>query len=362
MNSVKNKMKIILYIDVMYRGGAQRVMSILANHLSKKHQVILITDFMSADSSLEYEIHENVKRLFLKKDNKGNSIVKNVSRVRNLRKIVKDEKPDIILSFLGRPNIRMLLSTLGLKCKKIVSVRNDPKKEYGCSFFKKTMANLIFLLADGCVFQTSDASKYFYKKTQKKSKIIFNPVDNKFYDIKPSENKKNIITVGRLEPQKNHKLLSDSFEKIHKEFPEDDLILYGDGSLREKLEDYVKVKKISHRVHFMGNIDSVENVLSDAKVFVLSSDYEGMPNALMEAMAAGVACISTDCPCGGPKTLIQNENQGLLVSCNDITALVSSLKKILSSDFQKIGINSRNRAKEFRTDKVLKEWNDYLFK
>lgn len=358
-----NKFKIILYIDVMYRGGAQRVMSVLSQYLSNKiAEVILVTDFEAPNPSLEYEISKKVKRLYLKKDNNGNPFLKNIERIKNLRKIVINEKPDIILSFLGRPNMRMLLATIGLKCRKIVSVRNDPNKEYGSSFVNKAIANLLFLLADGCVFQTVEASKYFLKRIRKKSTIIFNPVSENFYCITPSKNKKNIITVGRLEPQKNHKLLIDSFEKICDKFPNDDLFFYGDGSLKAELENYVETKKMSHRIHFMGNVNLIENVLRDAKVFVLSSDYEGMPNALMEAMAAGVACVSTDCPCGGPKTLISDNSQGLLVPCNDVNAMALAIKNILSSDYQQIGCNARHRAKEFKTDKVLKEWENYLLK
>lgn len=356
------KEKIIFYIDTMQRGGAQRVMSVLANNLSALgYNVILITDFKPQSISQEYVVSSQVERLFLREDLKGNALIKNIERVKSLRKIVKHENPDVVLSFLGHPNIRMLLATFGLKCRKIVSVRNAPNREYGSNFIRKTMINLLFLLADGCVFQTPDAAQYFYKKIQNKSQIIFNPVDDRFYNIIPSKNKKNIINVGRLEPQKNHKLLIDAYANIFENFDED-LYLYGDGSQKKKLQDYVKEKGLDDRVHFMGNVENIDEVLSNAKVFVLSSNYEGMPNALMEAMVASVACISTDCPCGGPRLLIQNSKQGLLVPCNDVNAMSKALRTILNDDCQKIGENARRRSQEFRTNKILTEWKDYLFK
>ena len=357
------KFKIILYIDVMYRGGAQRVMSILANYLSsKKFDVVLITDFYSNDNKKEYVLSKNIKRIALQTNNQGNILIKNFTRIINLRKIIKEENPNIILSFLGRPNIRMLLSSIGLKTKKIVSVRNDPIKEYGNNIFKKIITNLIFLLADGYVFQTSDAKKYFIKRIQKKSKIILNPVDDKFYNMKSIKNRHNIVTVGRLEPQKNHKLLLDAYAEIVKEYPQEDLIIYGDGSLKQELVNYAFKKNISQKVHFKGNIENVEDKLNKAKVFILTSDYEGMPNALMEAMAIGVACISTDCPCGGPRALIENNSQGILFPCNDKNKLITAIKKVLDGNFIEIGTNAKLRAEEFRMNKIMKEWEEYLFK
>lgn len=357
------KFKIILYIDVMYRGGAQRVMSILANYFSsKKFDVVLITDFYSNDNKKEYVLSKDIKRIALQTNNQGNILIKNFTRIINLRRIIKEENPNIILSFLGRPNIRMLLSSIGLKIKKVVSVRNDPIKEYGNNIFKRIITNLIFLLADGYVFQTSDAKEYFLKKIQKKSKIILNPVDDKFYDMKLIKNRHNIVTVGRLEPQKNHKLLLDAYSEIVKEYPQEDLIIYGDGSLKQELENYALKKNISKKVHFKGNVENIEDKLNTAKVFILTSDYEGMPNALMEAMAIGVACISTDCPCGGPRTLIENNSQGFLFPCNDKKKLITAIKKVLDGNFIEIGANAKLRAEEFRTNKIMKEWEEYLFK
>lgn len=357
------KKKIILYIDVMYRGGAQRVMSVLAHYLIKNnYEVILINDFMPENPSKEYNLSQQIKRIYLKKNNTGNFLIKNITRVTKLRKIIKEENPDIILSFLGRPNIRMLLSSIGIKVKKVVSVRNDPTKEYGNNIFKRIITNLFFLLADGYVFQTADAQKYFIKKIQKKSKIILNPIDDKFYNIKLAKNRHNIITVGRLEPQKNHKLLLDAYSEIVKEYPQEDLIIYGDGSLKQELENYALKKNIYKKVHFKGNIENIEKELSKAKVFILTSDYEGLPNALMEAMALGIACISTDCSCGGPRELIKNNKQGILVPCNDCDKLIDAIKKVLDSDFIKMGINAKLRAEKFKTNKIMKEWEEYLFK
>ena len=346
---------------MMGRGGAQRVMGNLANYLVNNYEVLLINDFPTPSEIEEYPLDDRIRRVNLRSDIKGNIVLKNVERLFNLRRIIGIERPDVILSFMGRPNIRMLLSTIGLKCKKVASVRNDPYKEYG-NGYKKVFAGILFKLADGCVFQTNDAKRYFPNKVQKKSCVIFNPVADVFYETSLAKERKKIVTVGRLEPQKNHILLINAFKNIESDFPDQELYIYGDGVLRGKLEEYIKNKDLETKVHLAGNTNNVPKVLSESIVFVMSSDYEGMPNALMEAMAVGVPCVSTDCPCGGPKMLCRNEKEGILVEVNNEQELTNALTKVLSSkEIQDVmEIEEKKRADEFRPNIILAQWDRYL--
>ena len=360
---MKTEKKVVLYIDMMYRGGAQRVMANIANYLiEKQYSVVLVNDFEPDPDIMQYQVSDKVKRVFLRKDLRGNVVKKNIDRLLELRKIVKKENPDAVLSFLGRPNIRMLLSTLGLSYKKIVSVRNDPYKEYGSSALKKWIANLLFYTANGCVFQTEDASLYFSKTIREKSVVILNPVDDKFFNIIRENKVRNIITFGRLEPQKNHILLIHAFSKVADAFPNENLIIYGEGSLRKELEKEIKDNNLEGRVFLPGNTSNVEEKLSSAKLFVLSSDYEGLPNALMEAMAVGVPCVSTDCPSGGPKTLIIDNQQGLLIRCNDAEKMAEAIKQVLSdSSAEAMGLAAKERAQVFRGENILRQWEEFIF-
>ena len=197
--------KIILYIDSMKKGGANRVMANLADYFKEKGiDVILVNDIVSNDDVPEYEVNTSVKRIILNESG-TNAVVSNLKRIKKLRKVILEEKPDCVLSFMGPPNVRMLLASVLLPCRKIVSVRNDPNREYGENIIKKFMTNCLFLLANGCVFQTEDASKYFFNRIRRKSIIIVNPVNELFFNTPSLETRKNIITVGRLYPQKNHK-------------------------------------------------------------------------------------------------------------------------------------------------------------
>ena len=358
-------MKLVFYIDMMIRTGAQRVMGILVNNLITDNEIILINDFCLDESIPQYIIDERVQRIYLQARNEGHVISKNLTRIKKLRSIIRNELPDVVISFLGRTNQRMLLSTIGLKTCKIVSVRNDPYKEYGENFIKRFIANLLFLSANGCVFQTDTAKQYFWKRIQEKSTIIYNPIEDIFFSTERKNiNGKIIVTFGRIEKQKNHRLLIDAFKIIARYYNDTELFIYGDGQLKHSLEEYcASDKEISDKVHFPGNVSNVNEILSKASLFVLSSDYEGMPNALMESMAVGVPVVSTDCPCGGPKVLIRNETEGILVPCGDKNSLANAIRKLFDDKnlYMIVQENSKIRAQGFRIYNIIQQWLEYIY-
>lgn len=354
--------KAILYIDSMQRGGAQRVMSVLSECLSDRGiYTILVNDIIPEEGKVEYSIDSRVRRVFLDKNRKPGKN-KNLARVIGLRRLVKEENPDVVLSFMGPPNYRMLLATIGMQCRKVVSVRNDPYKEYGTGL-KKWMARFIFRFADGCVFQTEQASQYFPVTVQKKGRIILNPVDPTFFNTTWNGDDKAILSVGRLYPQKNHALLLKAFAQIHKKYPEYKLKICGKGSEENSLKQLAMELKIEAFVSFMGEVGNVKDELKQSSCFVLSSDYEGLPNALMEAMAVGMPVISTDCPCGGPRMLIKNNENGLLVPCNDVDRLRQALFEIIENEEKRkiFGKCAKEAAAGFCTETIMNQWFDYLF-
>ena len=355
--------KIAFYIDSMEMGGANRVVANLTEYFSGQgYEVILINDITPRTHIKTYKILSEVKRFYLDENIQyRRSVEKQYKRIYTLRKVLKEENVDTVVSFMGPPNYRLLLATIGLKIKKVVSVRNDPYREYGGGI-KKIIAKNIFKLADACVFQTNDAAEYFSKAVRRKSQIIFNPVNPKFFQTEWIGNEKNIAVVGRLQKQKNPVLAVKAFEKIANEFPEYTMTYYGEGELRDELIEYIKKKSLNEQVIIYGKVTDVEKYLSQASVFVLSSDYEGLPNALMEAMAVGIPCISTDCPCGGPRSLIQNERQGVLVPCNDIQMLADAMRVLLKNDTlrSEMNLEEKNRAKEFAPEVIFKQWEEFL--
>ncbi len=343
----------------MQRGGANRVMAVLCNHFIKDAEIVLVNDIVPDKSKSEYVIEKKVKREFLDAniDHKNT----NFHRIKELRRIIREEKPDAIISFMCPPNVRMLLATIGIRVKKIVSVRNDPYKEYGTGV-KKALFSLLFCLADGCVFQTEEASKYFPKLVRNKSKVIFNPVDEQFYKTTWKGEKKEIVFVGRLTEQKRPILAIEAFSKLAKDFPEYKLSLYGDGELKDILINTCEQLSLNDRITFWGQSKNIENILTDAALFLLTSDYEGMPNALMEAMAVGIPVIATDCPCGGPRSLIQNSDEGILIPCGNSDELSNAIRKLLcdKEKCKKMSESEKERAKSFIATNVIKDWKHFI--
>lgn len=354
--------KIAFYIDSMGMGGANRVMSNLVNYFHDNgYDVCLIND-ESLNENEEYSLPKGIKRYIIHNGNKPRFFFsKQLQRIKAIRRALKENGAEVVVSFMGPPNIRMLLGTLGMKVKKVVSVRNDPYKEYGTGI-KKFLARIIFCLADGCVFQTEEAKAYFPNRVKKRAKVILNPVKEVFYKTEHSDVANDIVSVGRLFPQKNHELLIKAFARIADSYPDENLYIYGDGPLRKGLQNLIVKLNLQNRVFLPGSVIDVNVKLSQAKVFVLSSDYEGMPNALLEAMAVGVPVVSTDCPCGGPRTVIENETQGLLVQVGDTEKMADALEKLLQDSYlrEQMSVAEKERAEDFRYDAIMPQWAHYL--
>lgn len=354
-----NSKKILFYINVLCKGGAERVLLQLADRFSRDgYKSIVVTSFEAGD---EYELPEGVERISMEKnETQLPRLKKNVFRIKKLREICKREKPGMVISFMQEPNFRSILATYGLPIKTIVSVRNDPNREYA-GWIGRMVGRCILPMADGCVFQTEEAKKWFPKRLQKKSKIIMNAVSQSFFDVS-RENASNIITVGRLNEQKNHRMLINAFASIAEKHPNQNLFIYGEGDLRAHLEQMIETLHLQDRIKLMGNISNVPEVLASAAVFVLSSDYEGVPNALLEALAVGVPSVSTDCPCGGPKMLIEQEKNGLLVPVGNEQALVEAIDKLLANTTyaETLGSVAKERAKRYMPDKIFGEWKAYV--
>lgn len=357
-------MKILFYIATMeHEGGAERVMSVIANELNNQgDNIIMVNDFPISER--EYDLSDKIERYYLAPNNEEGYLIKNFKRIIRLRKLIKGKKPDIVVSFLYMQNIRLLFSCLGIDVKTIISVRNDPEREFGEKGIKKWLINAVYGLADGIVFQTMAEREFFSYKNQKKSRIILNPIDNKFFRISPTTSSHNIVTFGRLTRQKNHKLLIDAFNEIHKKYPKEKLFIYGEGELRNELEGLISSLGLEDSVLLPGRIDNVEEKMQDAKIFVLSSDYEGLPNALMEAMAVGIPVISTDCAGGGPRTIIKDGQNGILTECGNSDELTAAMLKYIEnpSFSEYVAKNAKRQATEFTTDRVICKWREYMIK
>ena len=358
--------KILFHLNSLGKGGAERVVSLLANEFAKNGvEVVIATEWYSKE---EYELDDKVKRIHVglsERDESASRIAKQWIRIRNLRKAIVKEQADVVLSFCVKANYRAMMATVATNIPVIVSVRNDPKIDY-VGKVNGVMNKLFLNKAAGCVFQTQEAKDFFDTVLQEKSRIICNPVNEKYLQAQRKEPKKKIVCVGRLVAQKNQMLLVNAFERILEKYDDYDLYLYGDGSddeCKEELLTYVNANRLlRNHIHFMGLSSTLEKDMADAAMFVLPSNYEGMPNALMEAMALGLPVISTDCPCGGSRYWIEPGITGQLVPVKNVKSMAQAMEYYILNprDAESMGEKARRRLQEATLDKVYEQWQQYI--
>lgn len=367
------KKKILFHINSLGRGGAERVVTVLSEYFSRDEYEVVIVTLWRAEK--EYELADKVRRLNLgdcSEKRPGGRISQAFLRFADLRRVISREAPDLVISFCNKANFRSAYSMWGMKTPLLTSVRNDPEIDYAPY---RSSTRRMEKKAAGCVFQTPDAKAFFSPELQKKSRIIWNPVSEKYLlagreraeQIKKKEMQDGgyIVTVGRISKQKNQMLLLKAFVRVKDKYPSLTVRIYGEDSdegVREELKQYMEQQKIGDRVRFMGESNCLEKEIRDASLFVLSSDYEGMPNALMEAMAMGLPVIATDCPCGGSGMLIEDGVSGRLVPVGDEERMADAMEQLLDdrSLAEIIGENARQTARKAEPCRVYEEWKAYV--
>lgn len=354
-----------MFISTLNKGGAERVLVNLAEYFYKKgYWVTIVTQYRAED---EYEISPGISRIFseITKEEIGKSRILNFCRrFAKLRGIWKQEKPDLILSFIGKNNMMTILTSRFLKIPVVVSVRGEPREEY-YSKSLRAAAKWLFRLADGIVLQTEGSKEFFPKAVRKKSIVLKNSLSPAFLKERyPGEREKQIVAVGRIDANKNHEMIIRAFAEIADEYPDYGLTIYGEGVLRQPLKELVKELGLSERVSLPGNVRDVANAIYKASVFVLSSYSEGMPNTLIEAMALGLPVISADCSGAGPRDLIIQGENGILIQPGNWKELAENLQKILNNPdlAKKMGENAAKIQRELNPETVNGAWEAYFQK
>lgn len=349
-------MKCLFVSAGMLYGGAERVTSILVNEWAKNgcETKILVT---RTEGISKYPLSQNVEIVSCYESIKK-AKVGQLTIIKTIRTICREWEPDVVISFFNDLCALTSIAILGLHIPLIYSERNDPNRTNQRAIdrlYRKIVENR----ANKIVFQTKGAQECYPLQVQKKSVVILNPLDTTAFPTHDfSHEKKEIVSVGRLEPQKNQKLLIDAFSMIANDIPEYDLVIYGEGSLRRDLEIYIESKGLTNRVRLPGAKSGIQDYIKDAALFVLSSDYEGIPNALIEAMAIGLPCVSTDCSPGGARELIENGNNGFLTPCGDAQKLADEILKMINNKSlaKACGTNAKQIRQRTAVAKISKEW------
>jgi len=354
-------MRIVFLVVNLACGGVERTVSYLSEYFAENgHNTAIIC----VSDEQFYDISKKVKLIKLNIpsacSNFFERIINILKRFIEIGKVLKDEKPDCVVC-LDAAMLRFIYFQHKFgKFKVITSERNNPLMD---TMEKKLIKYRAFRQSDGIVFQTERARRCFPPEIANKGVVIPNAVGNPlvFQIVMPEKRRKVITAAGRLTRQKDYPTMLKAFKVFHEKHPDFRLEIYGDGEEKMKYIDLAVALGIRSYVDFKGNIKDAIIPISTSSCFVMSSLYEGMPNALMEAMAVGVPCISTDCPFG-PSELIKDGFNGILVPVGNYKALADAMCRMVeNTDFaERCALNAKKILDVHNVSAISQMYLDYI--
>lgn len=372
-------------------GGAERVVSLLANRMSEYGHQVEIICLMYDD--VYYQTKPEVKLTVVPRVCPGNLI----KRLFWLRRYVQKSGTEVCVAFTEGVYCATICTLLGTGIPVIASERLDP---HYMSWQRNLLKKIFLPHAAWLVVQTEHIKSYFKGKVAKKTSIILNPVNEKVFEVNDERlmvngdglavKENTIISVARLFPQKRQEVLIKAFAKIAEKYPEWKLMIYGEGPERAKLEkliaslneneSHLNTKltktqrvvngerlmvnderlKIKERILLPGRCETIIEELNKAKIFALSSDYEGLSNAMLEAVCVGLPIVSTRV--SGTDELIHEGVNGYVVDCGDTDALAEALEKLMGDEkkIQQFSTESRKMAEQFRLNHIVRDWLELM--
>jgi len=337
--------RILFVIPFLSSGGAERVVSIWTSELARLGEDVHLLVFYRFEN--EYPVDDKVVIHVIEEGGKTKYNSLNIwEKLRAMRQAFKKIKPDIVLPFISYVGMMVSIAKIALPIKVIETIRNNPKHNPG-KRISRWMRNISVFFAKSCIVQTKAQLTYFPTWMQKRMVVIPNPIANEFSKKEKNFTNKrirNIIAVGRLEKQKNYPMLISAFSQIAESNKDINLNIYGEGSLLVELKDFIGKLNLQGLVLLCGRTNDMANKLLNSDLYILSSNWEGMPNALMEAMAVGLPCISTDCPTG-PDDLIEQGISGVLIPIGDKEKLVEAMGKMIKNIDASIEMGRKARDK-----------------
>jgi GalNAc-alpha-(1->4)-GalNAc-alpha-(1->3)-diNAcBac-PP-undecaprenol alpha-1,4-N-acetyl-D-galactosaminyltransferase len=327
-------MKILFVLNTLAMGGAERVGSQLCNAWAAQgHEVMFVHSFSGGPQNF-YTLDPAISQKSLGSLEGKRSTLDILRRMFRLRNLTKEFQPDVIVSFLTNVNLLMIAATVGLGVRRIVAERTDPV-EMPMPHIMRWGCRVLYRLADMVVIQNSLQGERLVNLYGRMPRLtaIPNPLPDTLpntYHVRIAIPHR-IVSLGRLAPPKRVDRVIEAFQRLALDRPDWELYIYGDGCDLTSLLQQAKGGPAADRIYFRGRTDQALQVLAEASIFILCSEFEGFPNALMEAMAMGLPTVSTDCPCG-PKDMTNNGQAGLLVPVDDEDALAEALARLMDDE------------------------------
>ena len=350
--------KVLFVNHCLTGGGSEKAMALIANYFATRgYEVEML---LLNEQPRTYSIDRRIKVTECYCPIERNKLIWHFNRIKTIRKAIKNCAAPTVITFMWDINMNVILACAGLGKKIIASERCDPHSEP-----RKLMwfaMNFVLPFADMTVFQTHMVQTYYPQRVQRRSVVIPNAISDNIPepDRDPSKIRKEIIGVGRFTEQKNFEMLIKVFAEVYRKYSDYKLIIYGDGPLRTKYEEQIIRLGLSGVVSLPGYLQNVNERMRYAAIYVNSSNYEGISNAMLEAMAMGIPCVCTDCPVGGARMVIQNGVNGMLVPLGDDFEMIESIFNLLSHRdlYEKIQEESSKIRELLSIKKIGNEWVD----
>ena len=360
---MNNKKTIAFVIHSLSSGGAERVVSTLSNELIKNYNVIII-NFIS--NSPFYKLNKDIKVLYCNKDFKpSNNIWQalklNYGFYQSVKGILKSEDIDVCIGFMTTANIITILAAKTLGKRVIISERIDPIYSK-VSLIWRQLKRWIYPKSDYMVVQTEPIKKYYSRFiSENKLVILPNPLST---DLTSKERRaekieNTVLNVGRLTQQKGQDILIKAFAKVN---PENwKLIIVGEGPNREVYQNLITNLQMEKKIFLKGKSKNISDYYNTARIFAFTSNFEGFPNALIEAMHMGLACISTNCPTG-PSELIKNGENGFLIPVKNQEELENKLDVLFNNNeiIENFSTAAKESVQKFKVENVIKSWKNII--
>jgi glycosyltransferase involved in cell wall biosynthesis len=360
--------KLLFFISSLQCGGAERVCATLSNHWAGQGWDVTLATFDDGSEPPFFPLSPRVRHLTLGIQRRStgltHSILNNMRRVPRLRRVIAAERPERILSFVDGTNVLALIAAGGTGIPVVVGERVDPA-HHAIPIAWRILRRVVYRRAFAIAVQTRSVAPFFPASWKSRIAVIPNPVPEPVESPpvlhRSPAGRRTIVGMGRLERQKGFDLLIRAYAAVAPARPDWDLTILGEGTEREALEALVVRLGLSGRVTLPGREPDAASALRRSDLFVLSSRYEGFPNALCEAMACGLPVIAFDCP-SGPADIVRDGVDGLLVPAEDVDALTRAMSDLTGDDARRraLGASATAVATRFSVTRIAAMWERVL--
>jgi len=363
-------MKILFLVSSLNTGGAERVATTLASAWARRGDDVTLVSTFPRRGTCFYPLDAGVKLVWLADRLKGagHPLRVTAAKLRVLRKMMVDEAPDVVISFLTNVNVMALLAHWGLKAPIIVCERTNPAAASNSGAVLRMLRRLVYPRADVVTVQTESSVEPFRRMVPgiRRLEVVSNPLPPELLErpLRPtaSVGRKRLMAMGRLVPAKQFDLLIEAFSLLAPRHPDWDLVIWGDGPMRDALTRQVANLGLDKRISLPGRSDAPWDELSKADAFALTSAVEGFPNVLLEAMALGLPCIAFDCP-SGPAEMTRQGEDALLIPLGDTASLCNGLERLMREPALRAELARRGAEsvrKRYALPQVLERWDDIM--